>query len=284
MSKEFKSRGFKKFKLIVISFVFIIFSFYTLYAARYTLSLYTLYPTRYTLISVAYAGIAGTKHDLSAGGGQTIRAQTVTQKCVFCHTPHHASGVSPLWNRDLSTATYTVPNIATFPYLLSTVPQPDKGSKLCLSCHDGTVAIGQLINIPGPGMGGMVGMTDYSGTGLLTGEGKLAPCPTPECTTGSLAYLGTDISWKHPVSIALNDTLINNKITQCSEPDPPFFKLKYPASGSPVKLAPTNAGPGVQCRSCHDPHNNPYNYNFLVVDYLANSEELCLACHSYCSE
>lgn len=281
MPKEFKSQGFKKFKLIIIIFVFIIFSFYTLSATRYTLSLYPLLPARYTLtthytlISVAYAGIAGTKHDLSAGGGQTIRAQTVTQKCVFCHTPHHASGVSPLWNRNLSTATYTVPSTATFPYLLSTVPQPDRGAKLCLGCHDGTVAIGQLINIPGPGMGGTVDMTDYSETGLLTG-GKLS--------SASTAYYGTDISWKHPVSIALNDTLISNKANQCLNPDPPFFKVKYPAAASPVKLAPTNAGSGVQCRSCHDPHNNPYNYKFLVVDYLANSEALCLACHSYCSE
>lgn len=275
MSKEFKSQGFKKFKLIIIIFVFIIFSFYTLSANRYTLSLYPLLPARYTLISVAYAGIAGTKHDLSAGGGQTIRAQTMTQKCVFCHTPHHASGVIPLWNRNLSTETYILPSTATFPYLLSTVPQPDKGSKLCLSCHDGTVAIGQLFNIPGPGMGGTVGMTD-SGTGLLTGEGKLS--------SASTANYGTNISYKHPVSIALNNTLINNKANQCLSPDPPFWKVRCPDSSSPVKLASTNAGAGVQCRSCHDPHNNPYNYNFLVVDYIADSETLCLACHSYCSD
>jgi len=58
--------------------------------------------------------------------------------CVYCHTPHGATaGATPLWNRDLSGATYV-------PYQSSSldatgIGQPGGTSKLCLSCHDGTM-------------------------------------------------------------------------------------------------------------------------------------------------
>ena len=53
--------------------------------------------------------IANTKHNLSANGPGPVRAATETQICVFCHTPHAAENVpdAPLWNRQLSGATYT---------------------------------------------------------------------------------------------------------------------------------------------------------------------------------
>lgn len=265
MFKEFKKieelkRG-KKFKFFIMV-IFVVFLFYTLLA--------TALGGRYSLIAVSYAGLAGTKHDLSVYGPGPIRAQTETQKCIFCHTPHAAladSAGRPLWNRNLSSESYTVPIDATFPYLLSTVPQPNRGSKLCLGCHDGTVAIGSILH------GGSVGM---QATSLLTAQGYLS--------SASTALLGTDISWKHPVSIALNDTLIDAKVEQCNSENPSFFKVRYPTGGSPVKLVPTDAGSGVQCRSCHDPHNDPYDQYFLVVDYNANSNDLCLACHYCCNE
>ena len=45
---------------------------------------------------VADVGIRNTKHDISANGSL---AGTITQKCVFCHTPHNAQRNVPLWNR-----------------------------------------------------------------------------------------------------------------------------------------------------------------------------------------
>ena len=38
----------------------------------------------------AFAGIKGTKHDLSVSGAGTIKALHETQTCIFCHTPHNA--------------------------------------------------------------------------------------------------------------------------------------------------------------------------------------------------
>lgn len=247
---------------------------------QYFLTFVTIY-TFVTFVTVAaYAGIAGTKHDLSATGPGPIKAQTETQKCVFCHTPHHSSTAGPLWNRNLSTTpTYIVPSQAEWPSLLSIVGQPDRGAKLCLSCHDGTVAIGSVLNMPGTGMAGTISMLGVSG---ITAE-----CPTGGCMpTGATGYIGTDISGHHPVSIAYNDNLYNDKTTQCNNCQS-ALPINPPASVTPpVKLRPTDntyegaGGLGVQCSSCHDPHNNSYG-KFLVMAY--DGENLCYACHYKCT-
>ena len=89
--------------------------------------------------------IRNTKHNLSATGPGPLKAVSETQVCVFCHTPHGAQNIpaAPLWNRNLSGATYT-------PYTSSSInatdiaAEPGGSSKLCLSCHDGTLAIGAV--------------------------------------------------------------------------------------------------------------------------------------------
>lgn len=241
-----------------------------------TLLTFVTFVTIYTFgTSVVFAGIANTKHDLSATStGATIKAVSETQKCVFCHTPHHSSTKGPLWNRNLSTATYIVPSKAEWPSLLSVPGQPDRGAKLCLSCHDGTVAIGSVLNMPGAGMAGTIAMSG------VTAEGKM-PCSPTDYTC-----LGIDISGHHPVSIAYNNNLYNDKTTQCNNCQS-AMPIKSPASvTSPVKLRPTDntyggaGGLGVQCSSCHDPHNNSYG-KFLVMAY--DGSNLCYACHYDCT-
>ncbi len=249
------------------------------YALTLTFILYTLGATRYTLD--VHAGVATTKHNLSSTGPGSIKAVSEKGTCVFCHTPHGAINPAdgPLWNKTLSSAIYTLPSNAqgAWATLLTTVGQPDRGAKLCLSCHDGTVAIGLVVNTPGPGNTGQP--IPMAG---VTAEGKI-----PSTAAG---YLGINISGHHPVSIAMNDTLRNDKLTQCFEGT--AFYVDYPAGA--VKLTPTgntykgNAGKiingrpsGVQCASCHDPHNNP-NGAFLVAGTPQNSTALCTACHIFC--
>jgi hypothetical protein len=90
---------------------------------------------------VAADSIINSKHDLSAAGPGPIKAKSETEVCMFCHTPHKAAREAPLWNRYSSGATYA-------PYTSTTVKaaigQPTGASKLCLSCHDGTVALGMI--------------------------------------------------------------------------------------------------------------------------------------------
>ncbi|MFQ6108814.1 MAG: cytochrome C, partial [Candidatus Aminicenantales bacterium] len=88
------------------------------------------------LVTVALAQISGTAHDFS---GDTWN--TSGEICIVCHTPHNADtsvSAAPLWNHDVTTATYTLYSSST---LDATLGQPGDISKLCLSCHDGTVAI-----------------------------------------------------------------------------------------------------------------------------------------------
>jgi len=251
---------------------------------------------------VAYAGILGTKHDLSVTGPGPIKATVVTERCVFCHTPHGGNtGVYPLWNHQLSTATYVGPQQGTapFPTLLSPKgwgttggtgiwqaigDKPDGGAKLCLSCHDGTVAIGAVLNTPGHGSTGSITMTD-SGTGLLTGGGALAPA--------SSAYLGTNFVTpgyiKHPFSIVFDNNLVADKIIQCSPPNcQTSMALQLPTDPA-VQLKPTSntykgvSGLGVQCRTCHDPHDNVRGA-FLVKGNPSpgDNSPLCDTCHILC--
>jgi len=217
--------------------------------------------------------ILTTKHNLSATGPGPVRAITETQVCVFCHTPHRAILDTPLWNRTLSSALYQLYESPTLLSPTSPVIQPDGDSKLCLSCHDGTVAIGSVVNI-----GGSPSTISMQGTG----PGGVMP------PSGS-GYIGTDLSGHHPVSIEMNASLLNDKMTQCTD-GIVTWKLCFPTA--PVKLRPTNnrygtSTPprvGVQCTSCHDPHRDPDPPDtvFLRIGDRNRTDQLCLKCHADC--
>jgi hypothetical protein len=97
-----------------------------------------------------------------------VRATTESQVCVFCHTPHSARVDAPLWNRSSASSNY-VPY--TSPSLQALPQQPNSFSKLCLSCHDGSIAIGSVLNPPNPLL---------STTIAMAGRGLVARCrPDP---------------------------------------------------------------------------------------------------------
>jgi predicted CXXCH cytochrome family protein len=121
----------------------------------------------------AAAGILGTKHDFSAAGYGS------TQLCVFCHAPHNAQTIptAPLWNHQSTNATYT---LYSGPGTMNaTMGQPGAVSKLCLSCHDGTVAIGNFGTIT----------TD---THYVTGK----------------SLIGTNLSNDHPIGFTYDAALV----------------------------------------------------------------------------
>lgn len=89
----------------------------------------------YLFENAVFAGIIGSKHDFSDqdwSGGEI---------CTPCHAPHNTdSSISsaPLWNHQTTVAIFTMYDSPTL--LIKTQDQPQGISKLCLSCHDGTVA------------------------------------------------------------------------------------------------------------------------------------------------
>ena len=263
--------------------------------------------------------IRGTKHNLSAvadatstpsGGSvptRTVKATTETQVCVFCHTPHGATlGLMPLWNRKLSSATYLPYSSSSLDagYILGTqLDQPGGSSKLCLSCHDGTLAIGSVNVLNGlgsPSSQQSITMTGTDGAGVMaSGSGT---------TTGYTRNLGIDLSNDHPISVTYDNTLAlrDGELRELTT-TPPTQTQRYPSDGTIIgirapglspkaPLEPT--GPGnvgqIQCSGCHDPHIRETtasvgNQKFLILNrfqestatptYSSTNDINCVACH-----
>ncbi|MFC2114345.1 cytochrome c3 family protein, partial [Bacteroidota bacterium] len=180
--------------------------------------------------------ITTTPHNLSAGSGFSIKASSESEICIFCHAPHNSRPVSPLWNRNDPGVTYTVYKSST---LQSLPGQPDGASILCLSCHDGTIALGNI----------------YSRASDIN-FGSITTLPIGKNN------LSTDLSDDHPISFIYNSALAATDIELRSPSD-----LSWPITLENEK---------VQCTSCHDPHQNTYQ-NFLLV--TTQHSVLCLSCH-----
>ena len=78
------------------------------------------------------------RHNLSVTGPGFIKATIEQPVCAFCHTPHREGQAQPLWQAS-SRAIYTTYESST---LVAEVGQPTGVSRLCLACHDGTIALG----------------------------------------------------------------------------------------------------------------------------------------------
>jgi predicted CXXCH cytochrome family protein len=181
--------------------------------------------------------IVDTVHNLSASGPGRIRAQSEAQVCIFCHAPHNTGGMKPLWNRDLSIASYQIYQSTT----LDAVPgQPTGSSKLCLSCHDGTIALGNVLS-----------RADQ----ILMSGGDFMPA--------GLSHLGTDLSDDHPISFFYSSGLAASD-GQLKSPTALPHEVRLDANGQ------------LQCTSCHDAHHNRFG-KFLTKPRQFG--ELCLSCH-----
>jgi predicted CXXCH cytochrome family protein len=176
------------------------------------------------------------KHNLSISSPGSIHASTESDICIFCHTPHFATGDGPLWNHEMSSAVYHPYSSTT---LKATVGQPTGASRLCLSCHDGTVALG---------------MVHSRGSTIAMNSSTMAASPN---------NLGTDLTGDHPISFVYDNALATAD-----------GNLRFPKTLPPeVRLDRSGQ---LQCTACHDPHNDQYG-NFLVMDNMGSA--LCVACH-----
>jgi len=184
--------------------------------------------------------IATTKHNLSLSGPGPINSTTEQEICVFCHTPHRArTSTGLLWNREDSTATYTQYQSSS---LLAIVGQPTGAAKLCLSCHDGTIALGAVVSRQAeiPFAGGV--------RFLPAGDTRL----------------GTDLSDDHPVSFVYDETLAIQD-GELVSPSVLTNAVKLDQSGE------------MQCTACHDPHDDSLG-DFVVLP--SSTSELCVSCHT----
>lgn len=201
------------------------------------------------------AGVQQTKHNFaSATYSPNSFFWGAQQTCVFCHTVHNATSDGPLWNHEVNNGqSYQMYGSNTLDMTQSLTPHA--GSLICLSCHDGTIAINSLNNLPGPEGAGSYGVPGGAG---LDGTGRMS--------SSSHAFVDTDLSDDHPVGLTYDHT---------KDQQNGF----YPKTGNPLAYPDVLLSEGlyVECSSCHNPHDNTYS-NFLV-ESNANSQ-LCLRCHN----
>lgn len=230
--------------------------------------------------------IRNTKHNFSVTGPGPVRATTENEVCVFCHTPHHAeqTALVPLWNRKLSGATYT-------PYTSSSMDalglgQPGGSSKLCLSCHDGTLAIG-AVNVLN---GALTDQDPATADIAVTGTAPDGTIPEGQgAATGFTRRLGTDLTNDHPISFTFDDNLAFSDGDLHPPSTSAAIDNRVPGVRPDVPLEDNQ----VQCISCHDPHIRDTvepNIKFLRLHrfqqiepvgslFDAGSDMICLACH-----
>jgi predicted CXXCH cytochrome family protein len=184
--------------------------------------------------------IVGSAHDFS-----TQSWNTSGEICICCHTPHNSNITvldAPLWNHQVTTATFQLYASSTFNGA-ATIGQPNANSKLCLSCHDGTVALENY-------------GTTNNGTHFISG----------------LNNIGTDLRNDHPISFIYDAALASQ--------DPglwnPATHLSGIGSGTIQQTMLFNNR--LECASCHDVHNSTGVNHLLLKSNAASA--LCLTCHN----
>ena len=187
--------------------------------------------------------MVGQAHDFSGTGWAD------GEICKPCHTPHHAlddedGPVGWLWNHALTTATYTMYDGS------SADAGPDDGdaafdklSRLCMGCHDGTVAVDSF--------GGETGSI------FVTGD----------------ALVGTDLTNDHPVGFTAIYPEAGNDDFQAATDHTlgpnGELKLREMQIGAALDYV-------VGCMTCHTPHYKGFDMQLRMTN---SSSAMCLSCH-----
>ena len=206
---------------------------------RATLGALTILLSGVTLPGQVTGDVLG-MHSFGLTSKSPISAAT-PGSCAYCHAPHSALNVG-LWNQKLTTQAYTTYTSTTE---ANSGKQPLLGydSNQCLSCHDGTVAVGSTLVY-----------------GKIAMSGSMNPAD----------IFGTTMQPSHPFSIVLplkdNIDLVASLAATHTTAD----------STGAVRLIRGN----VECSSCHNPHvqaTDLVSLNFLVKN--SSGGQLCLSCH-----
>lgn len=182
-------------------------------------------------------GILGSKHNLSVSGPGQIRATSESQVCVFCHVGHGDDVLGQ--NRPTADApgyiAYASTTLKARPSLA-----PTGSTRICLSCHDGTIALGQTLSS---------GDIQLHGTGA---GGRLPP---------GRSNLGTDLRRTHPVSLT-----------------PAFSPTLRPPESAKVKLDRNGQLQCTSCHDPHQESPDGVQGKFLVASNRYSA--LCTSCHT----
>lgn len=179
-------------------------------------------------------------HDMSAGTSP-VHGQNANA-CLYCHAPHSGIKEGPLWSQTLSVKTYGTMYSSNTAQNTPRQPTLGSDSNLCLSCHDGTVALGQSVPY-----------------------GKLS-------MSAALSNPLDKLEASHPFSLAA---------TPPEDASSLVASLHSTGQTADLTKAVQLIKGNVECTSCHDPHRqriDPFSLSFLVLDNRKSG--LCLSCHT----
>ncbi|HBA88892.1 MAG TPA: cytochrome C [Geobacter sp.] len=222
-----------------------------------------------------------TKYGTLAGGDPEAQQERV---CSYCHTPHHAivdgSDYLPLWSHTLTKTTFTPYKSGTLDAKIDAASMMEGPSKLCMSCHDGTIAVDTHYS--------------FTGTKMLNQDDSLFGT----AGVGVNGGLNND----HPIGFVYDGTSNPNGIATgpaAGDPDVSAHiagKDPYVRNGTAtyigttlkiedrLYLSATQGGKGIMtCSTCHDVHNKINQDESGATNYLLlasnKGSSLCLSCH-----
>ncbi len=228
------------------------------------------------LIGPATSGtLVGSKHDMTGlnrrAGVEAMTGLAINDyrdPCIYCHVPSSVKG-SPTapggsqileWNRYLGNSADM--QVYDSDSLRTKIQELGNESLLCLSCHDGTMAIDMVITKPDGW-----GMKNESPLHMrLDKGGGLDKCT--QCHDGTTAHrmdavvIGRNLMDDHPVGIVYPGLFDSHDFF------PPNSEGRF---RNGVRLFRNK----VECASCHDVHN-PDIVPFMRVE----PKELCITCHN----
>jgi len=243
---------------------------------------------------LAANGIGTSRHNLG-WFGEHVKTESTTEICVFCHTPHHSNtDAKPLWNRGGTDVTFKVYD-SDGTTIAGSSTEVSIYSAACLTCHDGTTALDNIVNAPGksgvtPGgknrgwtftecLGEVSCSMDWSGR-LVIGD------------YGVAAYdEGAGLSNDHPIGV----TYLGGQVASLRDEGTTIADINLTEDLETSVGAPQGSGSRwnavtgnlwaaygfinedatisdmlrvgkVECTSCHDPHFNNKSWE----DYDAN--------------
>lgn len=223
--------------------------------------------------------VSATTHNLGSTATATYGiyvASNEDEVCIFCHTPHGGTLNTPLWNRTLPNQAgaaafshYTSTTLSQPLKALSTTRPISAESLLCMSCHDGVIGVGTLVNysnrtVGNPSNEGAYIPYMFGAPGSAIGDSWTNDLPT------------RDLRDDHPISFSYFD--VKADVAKGGR-----LHTSLDARNAGIRFFGADAAGGlkVECSSCHDPHVNG-NIDSAYAPFLVmpnTGSALCLACH-----
>ena len=236
------------------------------------------------------SGIIGSRHDLSnaTGYGAILggagASDTMDRICIYCHAPHNTYrggdiNYSPLWNHGVTTLTYNFYDSgAGAPIVGPHATQSTDSaygnmdpngelfsvSKLCLSCHDGNVALDVY---------GDPQMVDAANGSVGAGVMTLPADGSFEIGRDDDSDGTGDLDNHHPIGFDYDAVqAVDNEIAAST--------VTF-ASG--VRIADVLSAGAMECSTCHDVHNSTGGMGEKFLWGTNAGSDFCCTCHLKCN-